>query len=103
MIVSHKHKFIFLKTQKTAGTSIEIALSKHCGPDDIITPISSEDEKLRKKFGNLGPQNYVSPIWDYGVRDLAKRLLRDRRKLRFYNHISANVVRAHVGEHVWNS
>ena len=26
MIVSHEHKFIFLKTKKTAGTSIELAL-----------------------------------------------------------------------------
>lgn len=28
MIISHKNRFIFLKTEKTAGTSIEIALSK---------------------------------------------------------------------------
>ncbi|MEL6382956.1 MAG: chondroitin 4-O-sulfotransferase, partial [Cyanobacteria bacterium J06626_18] len=32
MIISHEYKFIFLKTRKTAGTSIEIALSKFCGP-----------------------------------------------------------------------
>ena len=32
MIVSHEHKFIFLKTKKTAGTSIELALSELCGP-----------------------------------------------------------------------
>jgi hypothetical protein len=30
MIVSHEHKFIFLKTKKTAGTSIELALSALC-------------------------------------------------------------------------
>ena len=37
MIVSHKHKFIFFKTRKTAGSSIQVALANHCGPDDIIT------------------------------------------------------------------
>ena len=41
MIVSHKHKFIFLKTKKTAGTSIELALTKLCGDDDIITPLTA--------------------------------------------------------------
>jgi len=38
MIISHKHKFIFLKTRKTAGTSVQIALSRVCDIDnDIIT------------------------------------------------------------------
>lgn len=32
MIVSHRYRYIFIKTKKTAGTSIEIALSRHCGP-----------------------------------------------------------------------
>ena len=32
MIISHEHKFIFLKTKKTAGTAIEAALSELCGP-----------------------------------------------------------------------
>ena len=38
MIISHEHKFIFLKTKKTAGTAIEAALSELCGPSDVITP-----------------------------------------------------------------
>ncbi len=37
MIISHKHKFIFLKSRKTAGSSIQVTLSKYCGSDDIIT------------------------------------------------------------------
>ena len=28
MIISHQYKFIFLKTEKTAGTAIEAALSE---------------------------------------------------------------------------
>ena len=71
MIISHKYKFIFLKTNKTAGTSIEIALSKFCGPKDVITPISLEDEEIRKELGYRGPQNYLSPPWDYTYKGVA--------------------------------
>ena len=41
MIISHRHKFIFLKPQKVAGTSVEVALAQHCGEDDIVTPIGA--------------------------------------------------------------
>ena len=103
MIISHKYKFIFLKVSKTAGTSTEIALSKYCGSDDIITPVSPEDEKTRRDLGYPGPQNYLSQIWDYGIRDVAKRLLKGEEKARFRNHISAKKVKAYIGEQVWNS
>ena len=39
MIVSHKFRFIFVKTRKTAGTSLEISLSGLCGDQDIFSPI----------------------------------------------------------------
>jgi len=57
LILSHERQFIFLKTRKTAGTSIEIALSDHCGPMDIKTPISLEDEAVRMDKGQA-PSNY---------------------------------------------
>jgi Sulfotransferase family len=39
VIVSHTHKYIFIKSLKTAGTSIEAALSQHCGENDMVTPL----------------------------------------------------------------
>jgi hypothetical protein len=38
MIISHRHKFIFVKTRKTAGTSVQEAVASICGPEDIVTP-----------------------------------------------------------------
>ena len=87
MILSHKYRFIFIKTNKTAGTSVEIALSRFCGPDDVITPISPEDEVLRSESGGIGPQNH--------------RDAEGRRK--FYNHMSAPEIRRLVGDEIWTA
>jgi hypothetical protein len=103
MIVSHKYKFIFLKTSKTAGTSVEIALSKFCGPDDIITPISSQDEEMRSSLGYPGPQHHTSSIWGYTIPDIIKMIFKRRKKIRFYNHIHAKKIKAYVGKEVWDS
>lgn len=42
MIVSHKHRFVFVKTRKTGGSSIEHALSEYCGKDDVLTHLPPE-------------------------------------------------------------
>lgn len=96
MILSHRHKFIFLKTKKAGGTSIEIALSAICGPEDIITPISPEDEKLRQSLGYRGPQNYRLPLHS-GV----LHFLRSGRWLRYNNHMNAFEVKRLAGERIW--
>jgi hypothetical protein len=61
VIVSHEHGFVFVKTRKTAGTSVEISLSRVCGEDDVITPVTDDDEVLRRAHGGRGPQHYESP------------------------------------------
>lgn len=58
LIYSRQLKLIFIKGKKVAGTSVEILLSALCGPDDVITPITPIDEKLRLAHGGRPPQNY---------------------------------------------
>ena len=83
---------------------MEIALSKFCGEDDIISPLASEDESIRKRLGYAGPRNYqLAPITSYRAKDFARLILRQRLKPRFYNHMSAREVVELVGEDIWNS
>ena len=77
MIVSHRHRYIFVRTRKTAGTSVEIALSKFCGPDDVIT--RDADDALRRELGYPGPQNDGGmPLSQYTFSEW-RRLLTSRR------------------------
>lgn len=59
MILSVRHKFVFIKGMKVAGTSVEMALAPLCGPDDIVTPISPVDELQRMVQGGAA-RNYSS-------------------------------------------
>jgi hypothetical protein len=107
MIVSHKHKFIFLKTRKTAGTSVELALSTICGPEDIITPITEDGNGMRQ---GRQPQNYLHARATWPLRDRIRWALRqgelklkNRPDLGFFGHVTAAVARERLGLVVWNS
>ena len=74
MVISHEYKFIFIKTLKTAGTSIEVFLSDKCAESDVFTPIIPPVAPHR-------PRNYGD----------------------FYNHIPAFELRRKISADIWDS
>lgn len=75
MIISHFRHFIFVRTRKTASTSCEIILSRGAGPNDVITPISPRDERLRSLWGGSAPQNdagFTNHMAASDIRDLVE-------------------------------
>lgn len=59
LIICHKYEFIFLKTRKTAGSSIELALASLCSDGDVITPMVSE---------GVPGQNFLVPRENWTIR-----------------------------------
>ncbi len=76
MIISHKYKFIFIKCGKTAGTSLEVFLSQHCGKKDVVTPIIPHVEP-----------HYARNYEGGG----------------FYNHISAREIKERISTDIWSN
>jgi hypothetical protein len=101
MIISHRYKFIFIKTHKTAGSSMEMALGPLCGQEDIITSMeTNEDSGI--------PRNYHADTL-IGRTYAKSRLLRkciDRRSSLlgawYWEHMPASRVGELVGPEIWN-
>ena len=104
MIISHKYKFIFLKTRKTAGSSLQSYFLNHCGDNDIITPID-------KPEGYYKAQNYrglFNPIprmqEQYPVKKkMLQTLWRCISLKKFNSHITATHIKRRIPEQIWNS
>lgn len=74
MIVSFQYRFAFLKTRKTAGTSIEVDLSRYVEPGAVVTPVTPPEP------GHI-PRNFEAPSG----------------KAKFFNHMTAYRLREALG------
>ena len=81
MIINHEKKIIFIKTKKTAGTSLEIALSKYCGANCVIAPIAPVDEKKEQSSVTELLKIFLIPIGRQRRRNLLVGLLRTHLQL----------------------
>ena len=95
MIVSHRWKFIFVKTRKTAGSSIERFLLPHLGPDDVVRGIDS-----RNADGRFNPLPELASHPDRANARLTVEQL--ARGVRFYQHMPAWRLRNRVGAATWD-
>lgn len=102
MIINHKYKFIFIKTQKTASTTLEIALSQICDENDIITPITPRDEDYRKSLKFQTAINYKIPFSKYSKKQLFEYFFTQKRR-EYYNHMSCQEIREEIGVKIYDS
>jgi hypothetical protein len=99
MIMSHVHKFIFIKTKKTAGSSIELTLSKICGEGDTVTPLLWHEEQKHRT--GMGPRNYLR---EGGPARKTRRdgIPKADREFDFFNHMPASKIKSYVGDEIWS-
>ena len=89
MIISHKLKFIYIKNLKVSGSSLEIALSRYCGADDVIAPLNPEEEDLRISLGGRGAQNF-------------EYVNQKERKYTYQSHSNAVKIKNSIPSKMWN-
>lgn len=103
MIISHKYKFIFVKTRKTAGSSIQTYLCNLCGDEDIVTPID-------KPEGSYNPRNYkglFNPLPRMQEQfPSSKKMLRTLWRCvsgkKFNSHIMATHIKRRIPQDIWD-
>ena len=83
MLVSHRKKFIFTKTRKTAGTSVESVFEPYCMPEGTWEQIHYAPERI-------SPDGIIGHRGD------------GWKKANWWNHMPAELIRNRVGEEIWN-
>lgn len=103
MIILHKYKLIFIKTTKTAGTSVEVFLSQFAEKNDIVTPIIPPEEGHKPK----NYKGYFNPIGEILEERHPRRALGSIKasitKELFFNHMGGIKVKNRIPKEIWNS
>ena len=84
MLISHRKKFIYTKTVKTAGTSVELFFEKYCFADREWKFSHARDE-------------YSSASGIVGYRGA------DKGSSTFYNHMPAEELKNLLGKQIWDN
>ncbi len=87
MLISHRKKFIYTKTVKTAGTSIEVYFEPYCMPEGEWT---FQDGRLE----------YISETGIIGCRTGNPIIIQGST---WWNHMPAVAIRALIGSEIWDS
>lgn len=96
MIISNSRKFVFVKTSKTAGTSIEVYLSDYCTDDDVVTPIFPAEP------GHIS-RNYGDPIITNPLNVSRQNFQKAIQHHIFRNHMSSSEIKHLIGEEKWGA
>lgn len=109
MVISHKYRFIFIKTTKVGGTSLELMLDGLCGPDDVLTPHWHPEEGYHPR-NHLARFNPLPELWKVlrhegrlpkGYRDWVFRMYREQE--RYHESLPAWQLKCRIPAHIWNS
>ncbi|NSW52369.1 MAG: sulfotransferase family 2 domain-containing protein [Anaerolineae bacterium] len=102
MIISHRHRFIFVRVPKTASTSVQIAFGAFCGEDDIVTPLSTRNDHEITDADLPAAQNTTVSRWRYAPGDWVRLLLAGQ-AAEYDQHITARRIRQYLGRKSWNA
>ena len=94
MIISHKHKFIFVKTHKTATQTFLKFIKPHLGPDDVMAG-DPEERKPTGEIVNENTQINIEKTFDTGM------CAKDYQDT-YGNHIPWFMIKNVVGDDIWN-
>jgi len=78
---SKKYGFIFVKTKKTAGTSIEVLLQEYCVPVELLENSQHKTAEIITSDGIIGFRGQFRPPF-----------------CKFYNHMSLEKIHKRLGE-----